>query len=164
MATTRDPRRSTFWHRWFPIQYRIIRWLDPLVRRWWSLRGLGDTAELQVRGRRTGLRRSVLVGLLEVNGRWYVGHPNGPVAWTRNLEAAGRATLVRHPGSVVMVAAEALPPGVERSAAIAATFVQHPFPGNVVYRLAGRHIEAAGAFFRLAPVSAAGGIDDPPDV
>jgi deazaflavin-dependent oxidoreductase (nitroreductase family) len=151
MTPAAGGRRSAFWSRWFPVQYRVIRWLDPLVRAWWSRVGLGDTAELTVAGRRTGLPRRVLVGLLDVDGRWYVGHPNGPVAWTRNLDAAGSAG-VRRPGRPpVDVRAHPLPAGPERSAAIRATFVQHPFPGDLIYRLAGRHIEAVGAFFRLEP-------------
>lgn len=161
MDASMGARRSSFWSRWFPIQYRVIRWLDPLVRGWWSRVGLGDTTELSVTGRRTGRARRVLVGLLEVDGRWYVGHPNGPVAWTRNLEAA-RSGVVRRPGGMpIDVVAHPLAVGPERSAAIRATFVQHPFPGNVIYRLAGTHIEAVGAFYRLDPVAspAAAGID-----
>jgi hypothetical protein len=153
MDTSTGARRSGFWSRWFPVQYRLIRWLDPLVRAWWSRVGLGDTTELSVTGRRTGLKRRVLVGLLEVDGRWYVGHPNGPVAWTRNLEAARSGSVRRSGGSPIHVVAHPLAAGPERSTAIRTTFVQHPFPGNVIYRLAGRHIEAVGAFYRLDPVA-----------
>ena len=157
MAVSMGDRRSAFWTRWFPIQYRLIRRLDPLVRAWWSRVGLGDTTDLEVVGRRTGRMRHVLVGLLEVDGRWYVGHPNGPVAWTRNLEAA-RSGVVRRPGSApVDVLVHPLPAGPERSGAIRATFVQHPFPGNLIYRLAGRHIEAVGAFYRLEPAASVAG-------
>ncbi|HYM84438.1 MAG TPA: nitroreductase/quinone reductase family protein, partial [Candidatus Dormibacteraeota bacterium] len=124
-------------------------WLDPLVRAWWSRFGLADTVELCTTGRRSGRPRTVLVGLLEVDGRWYVGHPNGPVGWTRNLEAAGRAVVRRAHGEPTEVVSERLGRGPEREAAIRATFVQHPFPADVVYRLAARHIRAVGAFYRL---------------
>ncbi len=153
--TSREGERSAFWAHWFPVQYRFIRWLDPLIRAWWSRLGLGDTTELTVIGRRTGRLRHVLVGLLEVDGRWYVGHPNGEVGWTRNLHAA-RSAVVRRPGDApVDVSAHPLESGPERTAAIRATFVQHPFPGNLVYRLAGGHIQAVGAFYRLEPLALA---------
>ena len=142
---------SRAWHRWFRIQYRIIRWLDPLVRLWWSRAGLGDTVELTAPGRLTGRPRSVLIGLLEADERRYVGHPNGPVAWTRNLAEAASAVVRWPDGRTATVRAVPLPAGAERSAAIRATFVQHPFPGNAIYHLADRHIEAVGAFFRLEP-------------
>jgi hypothetical protein len=146
--------RGDPWSRWFRIQYRLIGYADPLVRRWLALARLGDTAELVIVGRRSRRPRPVLVGLLEVGGRWYVGHPNGPVHWTRNLEAAGRAT-VRWPGRPpVEVVAVPLGPGAEREAAIRATFIQHPFPGNAIYRLAGAHVRAVGAFYRLEPSEA----------
>jgi hypothetical protein len=146
------PRRSGFWSRWFRIQYRTIRWLDPLIRAWLGRPGLADTVELVVVGRRTGRPRSVLVGLLEIDGRWYVGHPNGPAQWTRNLEVAGRATI-RRPGHAAVEATVApLAPGPERTAAIHATFRQHPHGGRQVYHLAHAHIEAVGAFFRLEPL------------
>lgn len=147
-------RRSAAWTAWFRIQYRLIRLADPLVRAWLGRPGLADTVDLVIVGRQSGLPRPVLVGLLEVDGRWYVGHPNGPVHWTKNLGAAGRATLLRPGMAPLEVTAEPLSPGPERSAAIAATFVQHPFPGNLTYRLAGRHVEAVGAFYRLEPVTA----------
>jgi hypothetical protein len=144
------PRRSEAWHRYFPIQYRLIRLVDPLVRRWWRLAGLGNVVELRVRGRRTGLSRRVLLGLLHDDSTWYLGHPNGDVAWTRNLAAAGVAELAFGDGRVVEVRATRLDPGDARDRAIAATR-QHVFPGNLVYRLAWRHIRAVGAFFVIVP-------------
>ncbi len=145
---------SAAWTRWFPILYQFVRWADPLVRPWWRSVGLADTVELEVRGRRTGRPRRVLVGLLQVGGDMYVGHPNGPVQWTRNLEAAGGAELHRRGAASIRVTARRLDIGPERSAAIRATFVQHPLPGRLVYRMARRHIEAVGAFYRLEPLDA----------
>jgi hypothetical protein len=149
-------RPTGAWATWFRVQYRLIRVADPLVR-WWLRRApLADTIDLVVVGRRSGRPRPVLVGLLEVGGHWYVGHPNGPAQWTRNLAAAGRAIVRRRGLPDVEVAVEPLVPGVERSAVVRATFVQHPFPGNIVYRVAGRHVEAVGVFFRLSPVERPG--------
>lgn len=145
---------STAWRLYFRAQYRLIRMLDPLVRPFWRLTGLGDTVDLAVRGRRTGLRRSVLVGMVQVDGRWYVGHPNGPSQWTRNVAAVGGGEVATRNGAATTVRAVHLGPGPEREAAIRATFTQHPFPGNVVYRLARRHIVAVGEYFRLEPVAA----------
>jgi hypothetical protein len=47
-----------------------------------------------------------------------------------------------------------LPVGEERSDAIQATFSQQPFPGNVVYWLARRHVRAVGRYYRLEVVPA----------
>lgn len=142
------PRFSRFWHRWFRIQYRLIRLLDPLVRTWWRGVGLGNVVELQVAGRRTGRPRRVLLGLLRGGDHWFLGHPNGDVAWTRNLEVAGGGALVFRPPTTVPVRATRLEPGALRDCAIAATG-QHVFPGNLVYRLARRHILAAGTYFLI---------------
>jgi hypothetical protein len=48
----------------------------------------------------------------------------------------------------VHVRAHRVGPGAEREAAILAT-MQHPFPGNVIYRLGRSHVRATGVFFRL---------------
>jgi hypothetical protein len=150
-------RRSRPWTAWFRAQYRLIRLVDPLIRLWVGRMGFADTVDLVIVGRRSGRPRPVLVGLLVIDGRWYVGHPNGDAQWTRNLEAAGWA-VVRRPGAPpVAVVARRLSPGPERSAAVRATFVQHPFPGNLVYRLAGGHVAAVGAFYRLEPAPAPSG-------
>jgi hypothetical protein len=40
---------------------------------------------------------------------------------------------------------------MERGDAIRATS-QHPFPGNLIYRLGRGHIRAVGVFFRIMPL------------
>lgn len=146
IAAMPEPRFSRFWHRWFPIQYRLIRLLDPFARAWWRSFGLGNVVELQVVGRRSGRQRAVLLGLLRSGDQWFLGHPNGDVAWTRNLEAAGSAALVLRPPTAISIRATRLPAGELRDRAIASTG-QHVFPGNLVYRIARRHIRAAGTYF-----------------
>jgi hypothetical protein len=93
----------------------------------------------------------VLIGLIQVSGRWYVGHPNGEVAWTANLRAAGRGRLAPRPDARIDVVAEPLDAGPERTAVILATAEQQPFPGNLMYRAARRHILSEGRYFRLEP-------------
>lgn len=142
------PRASAFWRRYLPIQYRLIRFVDPLVRTTWQAWGLGNVVELRVAGRRTGRTRTILLGLLRDGDRWFLGHPNGDVEWTRNLEAAGSAELsLRWPGSI-RVRATRLEAGELRDLAIRSTG-QHVFPGNLVYRLARAHIRAVGTYFLI---------------
>ena len=109
-----------------------------------------------MRGRRSGRERSVLVGLLRVNGAWYVGHPNGEVGWTVNLRAARTARLASRPEAAIEVTAVPLEDGSERAAVIMATADQQPFPGNLLYRAARRHILSEGRYFRLEAEPAAG--------
>ena len=135
---------------WF---YRFLVLIDPLVRTWYARFGLGNTIDLVVPGRRSGRPRAVLLGLLRVDGQLYLGHPNGDVAWTRNLEAAGVGELRLHGLATLTFRPVRLPPGDEREAAIRATWRQHPFPGNLIYYLARDHIRAVGAFFRLEPAT-----------
>jgi hypothetical protein len=145
------PRRSTAWTVVLRWEYAVLRVLDPLIRWMWFSVGIGITARLTVRGRRSGRDRSVLVGLLRVNGAWYVGHPNGEVGWTANLREAGRATIAQTPEAPFEVTAVPIGPGSERDAVIVATAEQQPFPGNLVYRAARRHILSEGRYFRLEP-------------
>ncbi|HXG26288.1 MAG TPA: nitroreductase/quinone reductase family protein [Candidatus Binatia bacterium] len=147
------PRASGFWRRALKLQYASIGLLDPLIRWFWRTFGLGNVLDVEVVGRRTGRPRRVLLGLLRDGNRWFLGHPNGDVAWTRNLEAAGRARLHFRGLPPVEVTAHRLPDGDLRDRAILATS-QHPFPGNLVYRLARRHIRAVGAFFVLERLDA----------
>jgi len=145
------PRRSSAWNAAFLAAYATIRLMDPLLRWTWFSVGLGITSRLTVRGRRTGKERSVLVGLIRVGGRWYVGHPNGEVAWTRNLLNSREARVAPRPEAPVDVAAAPLEHGPERDRVIIATAEQQPFPANLLYRGARTHILSEGRYFRLEP-------------
>ena len=134
--------------------YAFIGFMDPLIRGSWqaSGAGLGNVVELRVAGRRSGVYRRALVTMLVDRDRWFLGHPNGDVSWTRNLEAAGTADLAFRRTAPITVRGRRLEPGEERDRAIRATR-QHPFPANIVYRLARRHIRAVGTFFAIEPVT-----------
>ena len=141
-------RRSAAWRIAFRAMYAGLGLIDPLIRAWWRRLPLGNVVDLRVTGRRSARTRPVLLGLLRDGGRWFLGHPNGEVEWTRNLAAAGEATIVLRPGQSSRARAVTLAPGELRDQAIRAT-TQHVFPGNVIYRLAWRHIRAVGVFFEL---------------
>jgi F420H(2)-dependent quinone reductase len=146
-----EARASSWWRRILPVWYRLVALGGPFVRSWWRAYGFGNIVELQVAGRRTGRPRRILLGLLRAGDRWYLGHPNGHVGWTRNLEAAGTADLVIRWPARQLVRATLLPPGDARDEAILCTW-QHPFPGNLVYRLARAHVRAVGVFFAIEPI------------
>ena len=144
MQATEHARPSRAWGYGFRGLYRGLGLLDPLLRSWWWGHGLGNVVQVTVAGRRTGRPRQILLGLLVAGGQWYLGHPNGPAQWTRNLDAAGGRLKLTWPGQEpVSFEARALPAGPERDRAIEATG-QHPFPGNLIYRLGRRHVRAAG--------------------
>ena len=135
--------------------YSVIGFLDPLIRASWRASGLGlrNVVELRVVGRRTGTYRSVLLTLLHDGDQWFLGHPNRDVAWTLNLDSAGTADITFRRSPAVAVAGRRLEPGALRDRAIASTG-QHPFPANLIYRLARAHIRAEGVFFAIDRVSA----------
>ncbi len=143
-----DPHASTAWRWYLRAQYRLIRLLDPFVGTFWRGYGLGNVVELRVLGRHTGRPRPVLLGLLKDGDRWFLGHPNGDVAWTLNLEAVGTASLSFRYPAAVQIRATRLAAGELRDRAILATG-QHVFPGNIVYRLARAHVRAVGVYFAI---------------
>lgn len=154
---------SAGWRFVFRAFYRLVRLIDPAIRAWLRLGGpgLGRTVRLTVPGRRTGRPRPVLLTALTVDGRLYLGHPNGPTAWTRNLDAGGgRATLAlpggdrgsrddRDLGTARPVRAERLHPGRERDRVIRSTWDQQPVLADLLYRAAHRHIDAVGVYYRI---------------
>ena len=144
------------WSRFFRAWYRGLRLIEPLIRAWYRAFGIGNVVEVLVPGRRSGRERAVLLGLLRVDGRRYLGHPNAACAWTRNLDAAGTLELRARGRPPERLAAARLPAGAEREAVIRATWRQHPFPGDLLYRLARGHVRAGGVFYRLETSPAAG--------
>lgn len=65
---------------------------------------------LTVRGRKSGQPRTVVLAIIERNGKRYIGSPYGIVDWVRNLRAAGEAVLTRRRRSETVIARE-LPTG-----------------------------------------------------
>ena len=149
------PRRSAAWSVVFRVAYRLLRLLDPLLRSWLAngLPGLDGIVEIRTVGARSGRLRSSLLTLLVVDGRGYVGHPNGAAAWIRNATAAGWLEIDVD-GAPQRRAFTVLPDGRERDAVIRATWRQQPFPANLLYRAASRHVAAVGVFARLDPLEA----------
>jgi hypothetical protein len=141
---------SRFWTGAFRVFYRLLRWLDPLVHRMWEPSGYGNIVEFRVRSRTSGRERELMLGLLNVGGQLYLGHPNGPAGWTRDLDAAGSAEMVVHGNPPIHLRGVLLGMGAERDAVIDATN-QHPFPGNLMYRVSRSHIRAVGRYYRLEP-------------
>jgi len=64
---------------------------------------------LTVRGRKSGLPRTVPIVIIQQNGKRYLASPYGIVDWIRNLRAAGEAILTRGRRSETVNARE-LPP------------------------------------------------------
>ncbi len=97
--------------------------------------------------------RRTLVTLLTRDGHWYVGHPNGEASWVRNAEASGWVEVEPAGRLGPRFRAERLPAGPERDAVIRVTARQQPFPANLLYRAAQRHIAAVGVYHRLEPIA-----------
>jgi hypothetical protein len=152
---------SRTWTIAFRAFYRLLRVMEPLIRAVWARYGLGNVVLLRLPRRASGRMRSVPLGVLRVDEQMYLGHPNGPSTWTRDLDAAEVAELVPPRGTALAVRAVLLEDGPERAAVIRATN-QHPFPGNLVYRLARRHILAVGRYYRLEPVRDVSATEAPP--
>lgn len=124
-----------------------------VMRSMWRRNPALRFVELAVVGRRTGRELRLLVNLIEVDGRRFIGHPNGTAQWTRNLEA-GAGTIVDRSGASEPVRAIELPDGPERDAVITAT-TYLPAPTGQIYRAAGDHIRTVGRFFELLPAEGA---------
>jgi F420H(2)-dependent quinone reductase len=154
-VTALPARRSAFWSIVFRISYRAIRLLDPVIRSAIAngAPGLDGVVELRTIGRKTGRPRRTLLTLLRVDDRWYVGHPNGSAAWIRHAEAAGWVEI--DPAGVHgrRFRPTLIGEGPEREAVIRATWTQQPFPANLLYRAARRHVAAVGIYHRLDPIS-----------
>jgi hypothetical protein len=143
---------DSFWRTAFRVLYWWLALTDPLIRSVWHVQGIGNVLELRVDRRGGRGVRSRLVGLLRADGELYLGHPSGHVGWTRDLEAAGHGVLVWPNGDDLRFTVnrlDALDP--RREEAIHATG-QHPFPGNLIYRLGRGHVRRKGVYFHLTSI------------
>ena len=146
---------SLGWRIAWRAMYAIVRHLGPVVRLFVAAEvpTFPDRIlELGLVGRRTGRPRPVLVTLITLRGRWYVGHPNGRAGWLANLAAAESAPARLLGQAPVRVRSVPLGLGAERTAVILETARQQPILARQLYRAAQRHILRAGVYHRLEPV------------
>lgn len=71
----------------------FVSLFNPLGRRLAAAGLMGPNALLTVRGRKSGLSRTTPVAFVEVDGRRWIIATFGDVNWSRNLRAAGEATI-----------------------------------------------------------------------
>jgi deazaflavin-dependent oxidoreductase (nitroreductase family) len=88
----------------------LIPILNPLIRRILGA-GLpfGPNVLLTVRGRASGLPRTVPVAVIKLSGHRYVQSPFGEVNWVRNLRAAGEAVVSKGQNREEVEAVEVTP-------------------------------------------------------
>jgi deazaflavin-dependent oxidoreductase (nitroreductase family) len=74
--------------------HRVAKAANTLVR-WLAELGISiaGTRALQVRGRKTGRVRSVVVNVLTIDGVDYLVSPRGNTQWVRNVRAAGAVEM-----------------------------------------------------------------------
>lgn len=98
-----------------------------LIRAGFKLVGPGNYPMylLTVRGRKSGLPRTVPIVTLEQNGQRYLISPYGIVDWVRNLRTAGEAILTRGRRTETVNAIE-LPPN-EAALILRADIKRNPF-------------------------------------
>src|SRR5260370_36937446 len=90
----------------------MLRLFNPITRRFISA-GLPTGAPnvlLTMRGRRSGMVRTVPIGMLELDGRSFVQASSGEICWVTNLRADGEATVTDPGGRRVPVHAIELTP------------------------------------------------------
>jgi hypothetical protein len=119
-----------------------------------------EIVQLRLVGRKSGKPRDVLVGMSRIDGRMYVGHPNGPTAWLANLAASEVVTLEVKHEPPIQVHPVPLVLGPERDAAIRATGSQEWLAVRPFYWASRGHILRAGVYHRLDVIDGAAG--EPP--
>lgn len=72
--------------RWYARLWGRLFGIGLLPRRW---------VTLEVRGRRSGRTRSFPLGMVDVDGRWYVVSMLGECAWVSNVRAASGKAILR---------------------------------------------------------------------
>ena len=92
---------------------------------------VGAMTLLTVKGRKSGVMRTIPVAIGEHDGQRWLISPFGEVSWVHNLRASGRATLTRGRRSQQVIAVELAPndaaPLLKQSLASAPSFVRSYF-------------------------------------
>lgn len=129
---------------------RLLRLFNP-VTHWLISAGLPTGAPnvlLTMRGRRSGKLRTVPVGMLELDGRWFVQASYGETGWVANLRADGEATVTHPSGRHVSVQAIELSP--EEGGAVLRHALQPFRRSRVIGALLGPHFRPPiGVLWRL---------------
>lgn len=76
-----------------PKAPRFVSIFNPIGRRLAGAGLMGPNALLTVRGRKSGVARTTPVAFVEEGGRRWIIATFGDVNWSRNLRAAGEATI-----------------------------------------------------------------------
>ena len=154
-VTGTGARGSVAWRLALRVMYRFLRLLDPLIRSGLSVGvgGLDGVVAVRVAGRRSGRDRSTLITLLHVDGTGTSATPMATLDGRATPRRPASSRSIRRQPVATRSRSFASPPGPERDAVIRATRTQQPFPGNLVYRAANRHIAAVGVYFRLVPAA-----------
>ena len=129
---------------------RLLRLLNPLTH-WLISVGLPTGAPnvlLTMRGRRSGKLRTVPVGMLDLDGRWFVQASYGETGWVANLRRDGQATVTHPAGRRVPVQAIELSP--EQAGAVLRRALQGFRRSRILRALLGRHFRPPiGVLWRL---------------
>ncbi len=73
---------------------RYVKLLGPIATFLLAARvPLGFNGLITIRGRKSGIDRTIPLAIIDVAGRRWVWSPWGDVQWVQNLRAAGRATI-----------------------------------------------------------------------
>lgn len=135
-----DPRERIAW--------RFFQLVNPLARRMIAA-GVPTGAPnvlLTVRGRRSGIERTVPVAMLDLDGHWYVQATYGAAGWARNLRAAGEATVIHSGGRRSPVHAIEVPP--EEAAVILRRVLEPYRQSGSLRRLLGSRVRPPVALLR----------------
>ena len=119
---------------------RFLRLVNPLARRMISARiptGAPNVL-LTVRGRRSGTPRTVPIGMLELDGAWFVQASYGETGWVANLRAAGEAT-VTHPRDSRRLPVQAVELSPEEAGAVLRRALEPLRRSRVLHALLGPH-------------------------
>jgi deazaflavin-dependent oxidoreductase (nitroreductase family) len=126
----------------------LLRLFNPMARGMISV-GIPTGAPnvlLTVRGRRSGKERTVPLGMLTLDGVWYVQACYGETGWAANLRAAPDATVTLSGGARVPVRAIELAP--DQAAPVLRRALE-PFGRSRVFRaVLGRHARGPAAILR----------------